>query len=377
MRARPEGRDVVGADAARRACAGRSRSLGARVFDKYGSREFSGIAYQCEAGEALHVMDESYVVELLVEGRPARPGEVGEVVVTDLNNFSVPLIRYRIGDLADRGRRSESPVRAARTLSRIGEIQGRTQAIVHCADGTWLPGTFFAHFFKEYDHVVRFFQVVQEERGAFALRVVKGDQFSSAGFDELMTALREYIVDTKVDVEFVDEIPLGANGQEVTGACRPCPATSRTPHRKASRWGRASGRPHRCPHTKRRYSYCNAPRTSSLAARRAGATAARIPAATATIAKTTTVPTGSEKLTPYFESAWIDSAPRPIPSGSPSAAPISAVITLSWRIIRRVCRLVMPTARSIPSSRVRSNTDRTSVLTMPKSDTITLNASRT
>jgi phenylacetate-CoA ligase len=187
-------------------------SLGARVFDKYGSREFSGIAYQCEAGRAFHVMDESYVVELLVDGRAARPGEVGEVVVTDLNNFSVPLIRYRIGDLATAVDQTE-PCACGRTLSRIGEIQGRTQAIVHCADGTWLPGAFFSHFFKEYDHIVRVFQVVQERRGAFTLQIVQGDQYSAPGFEELLSALRHYVGGTEVEVEFVDEIPLVRTGK--------------------------------------------------------------------------------------------------------------------------------------------------------------------
>ena len=47
-------------------------------------------------------------------------------------------------------------------------------------------------------------------------------------------------------------------------------------------------------------------------------------------------------------------------------APISAVTMLSWRIIARIWRRVMPTARSMPSSRVRSNTVSTSVLTIPK-----------
>jgi phenylacetate-CoA ligase len=188
------------------------RELGARVFDKYGSREFSGIAYQCEAGGAFHVMDESYVVEILVDGRPAQPGEVGEVVVTDLNNFSVPLIRYRIGDLAVAVDQTQS-CPCGRTLSRIGEIQGRTQAIVHCADGTWLPGTFFAHFFKEYDYAVRFFQVVQDQPGAFALRVVKGPQYSDEAFERLLAELREYVGDTTIDVQFVNEIPLVRTGK--------------------------------------------------------------------------------------------------------------------------------------------------------------------
>ena len=58
-------------------------------------------------------------------------------------------------------------------------------------------------------------------------------------------------------------------------------------------------------------------------------------------------------------------------------APINDVITLSCRIIRRVCRRVIPIARSIPISRVRSNTLSTSVLTIPKRLTMIESPSRT
>ena len=61
----------------------------------------------------------------------------------------------------------------------------------------------------------------------------------------------------------------------------------------------------------------------------------------------------------------------------PVTAPIWAVTMPSWRTMRRVWRRVMPTARSMPTSRVRSMTDSTSVLTMPNSDTITVSASST
>ena len=184
-----------------------------RVFDKYGSREFSGIAYTCEASRDHHVMDESYVVELLVDGRPAQPGEIGEVVVTDLNNFSVPLIRYRIGDLAMAVDHSE-PCPCGRHLSRIGRIEGRTQAIVHCADGTWLPGAFFLHFFKEYEYAIRFFQIHQHTPGEFSLRIVKNRQFSDAAFEEILDQLREYTgAETRIEVEFVEEIPLIRTGK--------------------------------------------------------------------------------------------------------------------------------------------------------------------
>ena len=187
--------------------------LGTRVFDKYGSREFSGIAYQCDSSLDHHVMDESYVVELLVDGRPAKPGEIGEVVVTDLNNFSVPLIRYRIGDLAT-AVDNAAPCPCGRGLSRIGHVQGRTQAIVHCGNGHWLPGTFFSHLFKDYEYAVRFFQIHQEVKGAFTIKVVKNRQFTEAAFAELLAELRRYAgEETDIAVEFVDEIPLVRTGK--------------------------------------------------------------------------------------------------------------------------------------------------------------------
>ncbi|MDH4145597.1 MAG: glycosyltransferase [Acidimicrobiia bacterium] len=184
-----------------------------RVFDKYGSREFSGIAYTCEFSDQHHVMDESYVVELLVDGRPAKPGEVGEVVITDLNNFSLPLIRYRIGDLAV-AVDNDAPCECGRGMSRIGRIEGRTQAIVHCADGTWLPGTFFAHFFKDYEYAIRFFQIHQERKGAFTLKIVKNRQFTDQAFVDMLEQLRSYTgIDTDIEVDFVDEIPLVRTGK--------------------------------------------------------------------------------------------------------------------------------------------------------------------
>lgn len=188
-------------------------TFGARVFDKYGSREFSGIAYQCEAGPDHHVMDESYIVELLVDGRPARPGEIGEVVITDLNNFSVPLIRYRIGDLAVAAD-NDTPCACGRHLSRIGRIEGRTQAIVYCADGKWLPGAFFSHLIKDYEYAVRFFQIHQSRKGAFTLRIVKNRQFTDEALQELLAELRRYAgSETEIGVEFVDEIPLVRTGK--------------------------------------------------------------------------------------------------------------------------------------------------------------------
>ena len=160
-------------------------------------------------------MDESYVIEILVDNRPARPGEVGEIVITDLNNYSVPLIRYRIGDLAEAVDDS-TPCSCGRNLTRIGRIIGRTQAIVHCADGTWLPGTFFAHFFKDYGDILLRYQIHQARKGEFTLRVVPHENylFSPDQIALMVERLKEFTGPaTVIEVEIVDEIPMGRTGK--------------------------------------------------------------------------------------------------------------------------------------------------------------------
>ncbi len=183
------------------------------VFDKYGSREFSGIAYEDSGHDGHLVMAESYIVEILKDGRTTEAGEVGEIVVTDLHNMHVPIIRYRIGDLAETLADSGTTASGS-AFPRIGRIEGRTQAIVMCPDGTWLPGTFFAHYFKEHDQVIRHFQVIQENRAAITIKLVPALAYSEASLKAIVDGLRHYVSDEmRIDLELVEEIPLVRTGK--------------------------------------------------------------------------------------------------------------------------------------------------------------------
>jgi phenylacetate-CoA ligase len=187
-------------------------TFNSRVYDKYGSREFSGIAYQCGFGENYHVQDESYIVEILIDGRRALPGEVGEIVITDLNNFSTPMIRYRIGDLAMAVTQNSCP--CGRAHSQIGKIYGRTQALIYCSNGVWLPGAFFLHFFKEYDFAIKHFQVHQEDESGFFLKLVVEVNFNHQLGEEIVAKLQQFAgSDTKIVIELVESIPLLITGK--------------------------------------------------------------------------------------------------------------------------------------------------------------------
>ncbi len=187
--------------------------FGCKVFDKYGSREFSGIAYECDAHDGHHVVAENCIVEILKGGKPARPGEVGEVVITDLNNYCMPFLRYRVGDLAVAMDNSQTCA-CGRGLPRIGDIEGRVQAVIMGGNGNYLPGTFFAHLLKDYDHVIRHFQVVQEKERAVTLRIVRGPRYEQAAFKEVMDLLYHHLGETtQIELEYVEEIPLGPTGK--------------------------------------------------------------------------------------------------------------------------------------------------------------------
>jgi phenylacetate-CoA ligase len=196
------------------------QAFGCKVFDKYGSREFSGIAYECEAHEGHHVVGEGYIVEVLKDGRPAAPGEIGEVVITDLNNQCLPFIRYRIGDLAEAMDQTKLCA-CGRGLPRIGKIEGRVQSIIIGSKGQYVPGTFFAHVLKDYDHAIRQFQIVQEERGSIVFKVVKGKRYTDETLAEVLGVLHRFLgEDLKIHVEVVENVDMVRTGKRLATVSR-------------------------------------------------------------------------------------------------------------------------------------------------------------
>lgn len=190
-------------------------AFGCKVFDKYGAREFSGIAYECDAHMGHHVVAEGYIVEVLKNGRPAAPGEVGEVVITDLNNYCLPFIRYRIGDLAV-AMDPEQGCSCGRGLPLLGQVEGRVQSIIRGTHGRFLPGTFFAHYLKEFDHAIRVFQVVQHRPNAMEFHIVKGGRYSDTVLEEILTTFRQYLGDDmEIEVKHVENVDLVRTGKRL------------------------------------------------------------------------------------------------------------------------------------------------------------------
>jgi phenylacetate-CoA ligase len=79
------------------------RAFNAKVYDYYGCNEVSHIAAQCGQHPSLHVTEENIYLEIVDDkGKQVNPGEEGEILVTNLNSYDMPFIRYDLGDIGKR-----------------------------------------------------------------------------------------------------------------------------------------------------------------------------------------------------------------------------------------------------------------------------------
>jgi phenylacetate-CoA ligase len=186
--------------------------FGCPVFDRYGCREVSVIASECPAHAGLHVNAECLYLEVETPEGPAEPGETGAVLVTDLLNSAMPLIRYRIGDL---GAWSEGDCPCGRGLPRLSAVRGRSTDFLVGADGRVVSGVFLATYVVAQRPSLGQVQIRQDRAGAVLYRVRPGRGFDAAAdLAYLRSATRQHLGDrAEADAELVDALPAEPSGK--------------------------------------------------------------------------------------------------------------------------------------------------------------------
>jgi phenylacetate-CoA ligase len=127
------------------------------VYDQYGQTEMQSFWFECEHGR-MHAHPLFGVTEILRDdGRPAPPGETGDVVLTGLINDTMPLVRYRVGDRAAWSAELACP--CGRNMPVIERIDGRSDDYVYSRERGWVgrmdpalkgvKGIFECQFFQE------------------------------------------------------------------------------------------------------------------------------------------------------------------------------------------------------------------------------------
>jgi len=182
-----------------------------KVFDQYGSREVGPVACECPAQEGLHIFTPLQKLEILdSKNEPVTGEQTGQLVITNLHNYSMPLLRYKIGDT---GCFSNKPCSCGRGFPLLKEISGRVFAHFVKKDGSLVHSQFFValFFFKPW---VREFKIVQKDYDLIDISVALEGKADQNDIDVITGKIKQVMgADCKVEFNFVDEIPPTASGK--------------------------------------------------------------------------------------------------------------------------------------------------------------------
>ena len=185
--------------------------LKTRVLNQYGSREVGAIACECMEQNGLHMFEWKHLLEIVdAEGRVCPPGEEGEIVITNLENYSMPLVRFKIEDT---GAWSETTCSCEYNLSLLENVTGRITDHFIRRDGSLFHGQYFG-FLLFYTPWVKKFQFVQKDYDLVKVYIVLAGEKDpeKLKFVEEKTKL-VLDKDCRVEFEFVEEIPPTKSGK--------------------------------------------------------------------------------------------------------------------------------------------------------------------
>ena len=177
-----------------------------KVYNRYGGREVGLIAMECKEGR-MHINCRDLYLEIDSHDPYTIPGDI---LITQLNNYAMPFIRYRIGDI---GRLSDEMCPCGNQLPILAELLGRSTATFRTRTGTLIHGGYFTQQF--YNVVgVNQFQLIQESLRHCVLKLIINPQWSDDTRRYMVQKIQDALGgDVIVTVEFVEEIPMPASGK--------------------------------------------------------------------------------------------------------------------------------------------------------------------
>lgn len=179
-----------------------------RIDQNYGLNEIGIVASRCPVGGRYHVHSEHCYLEIVDEkGRPSRPGEMGRILVTGLNNLAMPIIRYDTDDMAEV---VTGPCPCGRTLPSFGKITGRYRRTAYLPGNTWLYWEKFRNAFESMSPEIcknlRQYQLHQFSDGRFEFRHVSVGDSSTVFVAAIDRAWQQAVESAGADEEVKFEI---------------------------------------------------------------------------------------------------------------------------------------------------------------------------
>lgn len=194
------------------------QTFNCRVTNRYGCEEVGLIACECEQHNGLHLNVDHVVVEFLREdGSDADPGEEANVVVTDLINRGMPLIRYCVEDM---GARSDRSCKCGRGQLLMDRITGRQADFLKRPDGSLVAGVSLVERTLTAIPGIEQMQLVQNELHRLTAKLVKGMGFDREAEKALRQELRSVFGEAvAIEIEYVHRLDQSRSGKYRFAIC--------------------------------------------------------------------------------------------------------------------------------------------------------------
>jgi len=193
------------------------RVFQAPVFNRYGSREVGDIACNCEKSLGLHIIPDIHYLEIVDdEGEEVKLGKSGNIIVTLLTNYTMPLIRYKIGD---RGILSDKDCKCGHGLPLLEKVVGRITGNFKNKLGDYISGGLFFSLFYFIENIKQF-QIIQEAIDYISINLVLIDKTKLKDMDKDFKEINQIVWkamgnETKIKYNIVDEIKLSPSGKHL------------------------------------------------------------------------------------------------------------------------------------------------------------------
>jgi phenylacetate-CoA ligase len=181
------------------------------VYQDYSASECMRMGFECTCRNGYHMDLYNYYFEYLGESGYAKEDGTGEIIVTNLNNYVFPFIRYQVGD---RGEPCRGVCRCGVPLPMMRTLSGRSSDLITTPTGKDITPESFTVFFEYLDRYVRQFQVVQSARDALIIRIVPAEPLRDDIRGQIEEKIRGLVeASMTIQVMCVSEIALEATGK--------------------------------------------------------------------------------------------------------------------------------------------------------------------
>lgn len=183
------------------------------VVSRYSNEELGILAQQLPNSndEDFHINWASYHIEILdmESDSPAKPGEMGRIVITDLFNYCMPLIRYDTGDISmfTKLPTNKNPYP---TLKRI---EGRKMDVIYNTSGEIISSHLVYTKFYKYYHLLKQYQFIQESKKNYTIKLNTHSGDFEFYNDLIVDVKLDFGEDAIIDIVIVDEIPSLSSGK--------------------------------------------------------------------------------------------------------------------------------------------------------------------